>query len=288
MNKKEEYFESVNGIYGFVSKGIVVHVMEVAMFVLNKRRKKLVAFAAMLVWISGLLACSSGEGKTVLQGNAPLPENQEISEREKVIISTKPTETLEIKEDTKPLEKESGFVDEKHKISEGFDNMPTKEAGEQKGFEILDDGLNSTGEDEEQEPQKVGQSEETEPQETEHLQKEFQTWQSAYLDVIYHLWDYLAPRYEPCSFEETRRKFDDPMDLYIFYLGLHDFDGDGILELITGDGSGMAVFTYKDGIVEKIADLCEPDLSATWCVNGVCFKDNSIRVDCAGSGERIW
>ena len=114
--------------------------------------------------------------------------------------------------------------------------------------------------------------------EKDQPEEETQTWKSAYLEVIYHLWDYLAPRYEPLNGEETRKKSDDPMNLTIFYLGLHDFDGDGILELITG------VFTYEDGNVKKIADLCDPDLSATWCVNGVSFKNNSIQVECDGSG----
>ncbi len=114
-------------------------------------------------------------------------------------------------------------------------------------------------------------------------EEEVQTWKSAYLEVIYHLWDYLAPRYEPNG-EETRKKINDPMNLMTFYLGLHDFDGDGILELITGDGLGLAVFTYEDGNVNKIADLCDPDLSAGWCVNGVSFRNNSIQAEYDGSG----
>ena len=45
---------------------------------------------------------------------------------------------------------------------------------------------------------------------------------------------------------------------------------------------GMAVFTYKDGQVEKIADLYFPDI--IWCINGVDFKDNSISIICSGAG----
>ena len=40
------------------------------------------------------------------------------------------------------------------------------------------------------------------------------------------------------------------------YLGLHDFDGDGTPELIFGDGISAAVFTFLEGQLMKIADIC--------------------------------
>ncbi len=104
------------------------------------------------------------------------------------------------------------------------------------------------------------------------------TWQSAYLDIIYHLQEQLVPLYEPDG--TNVRSIDNPAQLQV-YLGLHDFDQDGTLELIAGDLCSLTVFTYRDGHAEKIADLYFPD--TVWCVNGVYFKDDSISVSCDGS-----
>ena len=111
--------------------------------------------------------------------------------------------------------------------------------------------------------------------------EKMQTWQSAYLEILYHLPENLAPQYEPDGTNSRSSYYYNPLDIQI-YLGLHDFDDDGILELIVGDLEGMAVFTYKDGQVEKIADLYFPDI--IWCINGVDFKDNSISIICSGAG----
>jgi hypothetical protein len=119
--------------------------------------------------------------------------------------------------------------------------------------------------------------EEIEEKETE---KVFQSWQEAYLDVLYHLLDNLAPQYEPNG---TDLRLDDYASTDIrIYLGLHDFDNDGMEELIAGDTLGIAVFTYKEGRVEKIADLYDPN--SMWCVDGFYFKDNSISLDSDGAG----
>jgi hypothetical protein len=119
--------------------------------------------------------------------------------------------------------------------------------------------------------------EEIEEKETE---KVFQSWQEAYLDVLYHLLDNLAPQYEPNG-TDLRLDDYDSTDIRI-YLGLHDFDNDGMEELIAGDTLGIAVFTYKEGRVEKIADLYDPN--SMWCVDGFYFKDNSISLDSDGAG----
>ena len=71
-----------------------------------------------------------------------------------------------------------------------------------------------------------------------------------------------------------------PMDQLV-YLGILDFDGDGIPELLAGDTITMAVFTFADGRIEKLADLYYPN-TACWCINGVYFKDNSVSVSCDG------
>ena len=98
------------------------------------------------------------------------------------------------------------------------------------------------------------------------------TWQEAYTYVLM----------------DNRVKYlEDPDGLRDYqetdmYLGLHDFDGDGTPELIFGDGISAAVFTFLDGQLMKIADICFP--GTVWCVNGICFGGNSLAALCDGSG----
>lgn len=102
-------------------------------------------------------------------------------------------------------------------------------------------------------------------------------WQRAYLYVICNLQKYLADPYHSRRDSEIYN----PMDQWV-YLGLHDFDGDGIPELLAGDTITMAVFTFAGGHAEKLADLYYPN-TACWRINDVYFKDNSVSI----SGDGI-
>ena len=98
------------------------------------------------------------------------------------------------------------------------------------------------------------------------------TWQEAYLSVI------------KCDRQLLLVDLDNaryPEDTYI-YLGIHDFDGDGTPELIFGDGVSLAVFTFSEVQVERIADLYFPGI--VWCVNGIAIHGNGMSVMCDGSG----
>lgn len=98
------------------------------------------------------------------------------------------------------------------------------------------------------------------------------TWQEAYLPVI------------KCDRQQLLVDTDNlryPEDTYI-YLGIHDFEGDGTPELIFGDAVSLAVFTFSEGQVERIADLYFPGI--IWCVNGIAIHGNGMSVMCAGSG----
>lgn len=117
---------------------------------------------------------------------------------------------------------------------------------------------------------------ETQPVTTEPTLPKADNWQTAYLHIICHLQDYLADEYN----NRDNQSISDPVGI-LGYLGIHDFDSDGIPELIAGDLRSMAVFSFFDGHVEKLADLYYPD--PIWCVNGVQFRDNSISVTCSGS-----
>ena len=97
------------------------------------------------------------------------------------------------------------------------------------------------------------------------------TWQEAYLSVI------------KCDRQQLLVDPDNlryPEDTYI-YLGIHDFDGDGTPELIYGDAVSLAVFTFSEGQVERIADLYFPGI--VWCVNGIAIHGNGMSVMCDGS-----
>ena len=96
------------------------------------------------------------------------------------------------------------------------------------------------------------------------------TWEDAYRAIICNKDDNLADPYD--------LRIDS--DIYV-YLGIHDFNNDDIPELIIGDILSIAVFTYENGSVVKIADLYEPE---EWGgINGLYFKDNHIILTSSGS-----
>ncbi len=101
-------------------------------------------------------------------------------------------------------------------------------------------------------------------------------WRRAYLYIICNMQEYLDDPYHNRMDSEKYHSMDQ-----LVYLGIHDFDGDGIPELLAGDTITMAVFTFAGGRVEKLADLYYPN-TACWCINGVYFKDNSVSVSCDG------
>lgn len=108
---------------------------------------------------------------------------------------------------------------------------------------------------------------------TKPLPIEASTWQEAY--SLYLL---TADRAKYLEDPDGLRDYPET-DIY---LGLHDFDSDGTPELIFGDGVSAAVFTFLDGRMMKIADICYP--GTVWCVNGICFGENSMAAVCNGSG----
>lgn len=101
-------------------------------------------------------------------------------------------------------------------------------------------------------------------------------WEEAYKEVVRCMESYLADPYisrqEPYWVDSN---------LYIGYIGIHDFDDDNVPELIIGDDVSVGIFTYYNGMVKKIADLYEPE---SWgCINGVHYKNNTVILTNNGS-----
>lgn len=87
-------------------------------------------------------------------------------------------------------------------------------------------------------------------QESAALTDQENNWQTAYMEIIDQGGGHLPDPYQ--------LRGEDGLNLS-FYLGIHDFNGDGIPELILGDGLSISVYTYLNHGLEKIADLYEPE-----------------------------
>lgn len=125
------------------------------------------------------------------------------------------------------------------------------------------------------EEEQIVMSEDEKNNTQESLDKEHfiqEQWEDAYRDIIYNIDKMLA----------------DPYDLRLsigsneyFYIGIHDFDDNGVPELIIGDSISVAVFTYENNRSKKVADLYEPEDRGG--INGLHFNDNMLFLSNAGS-----
>lgn len=104
----------------------------------------------------------------------------------------------------------------------------------------------------------------------ENIPKDIANWEKEYKNIISNIENNLADPYSlRCD-----------LNPYV-YIGVHDFDNDSIAELVIGDGISVAVFTYKEEQVQKIADLYEPE--GWWAINGLHYKNNTIILESSGS-----
>ena len=93
--------------------------------------------------------------------------------------------------------------------------------------------------------------------------------EDAYKEIVRNMESYLA---DPYILRQELDRADS--DICIGYIGIHDFDDDGVPELIIGDTVSIGIFTYEDGMIKKIADLYEPE---DWGgINGVHYRENTI------------
>lgn len=104
----------------------------------------------------------------------------------------------------------------------------------------------------------------------EAIPEDIATWEEAYKDIICKIEDNLVDPYSLRS----------DVEQYV-YIGVHDFDNDGIPELVIGDGVSVAVFGYVEKQVKKLADLYVPE---TWgAINGLSYKNNTVTLGSSGS-----
>ena len=109
----------------------------------------------------------------------------------------------------------------------------------------------------------------------EYWTNTYESWREAYLHVIASFPDNMI---DPYGFR-SNSDWTNP-EKYI-YLGIHDFTTDGTPELIIGDGASLAVFTYKQGRIEKCIDII---MECCWqCIDDVAFRDNTLLTSCSGS-----
>lgn len=102
-----------------------------------------------------------------------------------------------------------------------------------------------------------------------------EAWQDAYKDIIRDRESYLV---DP---NNHRLKYGFNGN---FYVGVHDFDNNGIPELILGDYISAAIFTYEDGKTEKVVDLAY-DQDEWGGINRLSYKNNCIVIESHGNGS---
>ena len=102
--------------------------------------------------------------------------------------------------------------------------------------------------------------------------KQEDSWQTAYKDIISHGGGHLPDPY--------KLRGEDGLNPSV-YLGIHDFNGDGIPELILGDGISVSVYTYENHGLKKEADLYEPE--GLYIINELYLQNNCLILVSNGS-----
>lgn len=101
-------------------------------------------------------------------------------------------------------------------------------------------------------------------------------WEDVYKEIIRNMESYLA---DPYIFRQEPDWANS--DICIGYIGIHDFNDDGVPELIIGDAVSIGIFTCEDSMTKKIADLYEPE---DWgYIGGVYYRENTIILVNSGS-----
>lgn len=95
-------------------------------------------------------------------------------------------------------------------------------------------------------------------------------WEASYRETIGDIEDYLIDANE----------MENVFNGYA-YLGVHDFNEDGIPELVMGNNQAIGIYTTEANSVKKVAELYEPE---EWGgINSLFYKDNSIMLVSDGS-----
>ncbi len=104
-------------------------------------------------------------------------------------------------------------------------------------------------------------------------------WEKAYIELLYNRDEVLS------NPDGARGEYWYPIDLLTLFL--HDFDGDGIPELVVGDRYAVDVYTFRDGKCNRLASLYTPGESHLNA--GIALCNNSLYLsDRGGIGERSY
>ncbi len=122
---------------------------------------------------------------------------------------------------------------------------------------------------------KIALAEESSKEEQAEVRVEdmvFEQWEDAYGEILCNIENLLA------NPSELRKETDITNFLYI---GIHDFDDNGTPELIAGDILSLAIFSYEEHRIIKIADLYQAEF---WMgIDGVRLQDNKLFLEKNGS-----
>ncbi len=109
-------------------------------------------------------------------------------------------------------------------------------------------------------------------------EKLYGSWQEAYLDILCNAEDYWAAG---SGVDPNRLREDYDFTAVRLRIVLHDFEGDGVPELVTGDDVAVSVFSFIEGKLERKADIYTPE---DWgFIDGANMMGNEILLDCDGS-----
>ena len=76
-------------------------------------------------------------------------------------------------------------------------------------------------------------------------------WEDAYKEIVCNMESYLA---DPYVLRQELKQVNS--DSYIGYIGIHDFDNDGVPELIIGDTVSIGIFTYERSEERRVGKEC--------------------------------
>lgn len=109
-----------------------------------------------------------------------------------------------------------------------------------------------------------------------YTSESYEGWEKAYENVILNAEDYLSD----LELHEIR-DLDSNSESLVLYLEIHDFNSDGVPELVLSDKMFIGIYTFEDSYVKRIAHLYVDEYM--YGVNGCHYAQNCIYFQSDGS-----